>query len=109
MAWEEVEDDQCSSYFLDDGRTSSFAIGNDRFPANLLDLPTTVKSYKTYDDAVLIRTNDVGRIIMVREMVILFLKAFSTKHALKWHFYKELGFNVFNRIPPFIIAEGFSS
>lgn len=53
--------------FSEDGRTGTFAIGNDHFPASLLDLPSVVESYKTYDDSVLIKTADIGQIIMVRE------------------------------------------
>ncbi|KAL5674889.1 hypothetical protein ACJX0J_011020, partial [Zea mays] len=41
--------------------------GNESFPASLLDLPAVVESYKTYDDSVLIKTADVGQMIMVRE------------------------------------------
>ncbi|XP_077233695.1 transcription initiation factor TFIID subunit 7-like isoform X2 [Tasmannia lanceolata] len=52
---------------LKDGRSGTFFIGNDHFPASLLDLPCIVESYKTYDDSVLIKTADVGQIIMVRE------------------------------------------
>ncbi|KAG1347299.1 transcription initiation factor TFIID subunit 7 [Cocos nucifera] len=51
----------------EDGRTGTFMIGNERFPASLLDLPCMVESYKTYDDTVLIKTADIGQIIMVRE------------------------------------------
>ncbi|MQL82639.1 hypothetical protein Taro_015088 [Colocasia esculenta] len=54
-------------YHTEDGRSGTFVIGNDRFPASLLDLPCIVESYKTYDDNVLIKTADVGQIIMVRE------------------------------------------
>ncbi|GER49427.1 transcription initiation factor TFIID subunit 7 [Striga asiatica] len=50
-----------------DGRTGKFVIGNDSFSASLLDLPTVVESYKTYDDNVLIKTADIGQMIMVRE------------------------------------------
>uniref|UniRef100_A0A803PI29 TAFII55 protein conserved region domain-containing protein n=1 Tax=Cannabis sativa TaxID=3483 RepID=A0A803PI29_CANSA len=53
--------------FTDDGRTGTFVIGNENFPASLLDLPCVVESYKTYDDSVLIKTADVGQMIMVRE------------------------------------------
>ncbi|XP_076914609.1 transcription initiation factor TFIID subunit 7-like [Bidens hawaiensis] len=53
--------------FSDDGRNGTFAIGDDQFPASLLDLPGIVESYKTYDDSVLIKTADVGQMIMVRE------------------------------------------
>lgn len=51
----------------EDGRGGTFMIGNESFPASLLDLPTVVESYKTYDDSVLIKTADIGQMIMVRE------------------------------------------
>uniref|UniRef100_A0A7N0TZ92 TAFII55 protein conserved region domain-containing protein n=1 Tax=Kalanchoe fedtschenkoi TaxID=63787 RepID=A0A7N0TZ92_KALFE len=47
--------------FMEDGRTGTFTIGEDQFPASLLDLPCVVESYKTYDDNVLIKTADVGQ------------------------------------------------
>ncbi|CAH1441519.1 unnamed protein product [Lactuca virosa] len=50
-----------------DGRSGAFIIGEDHFPASLLDLPCIVESYKTYDDNVLIKTADVGQMIMVRD------------------------------------------
>ncbi|KAF0920067.1 hypothetical protein E2562_032757 [Oryza meyeriana var. granulata] len=53
--------------FSEDGRSGTFMIGNESFPASLLDLPTVVESYKTYDDSVLIKTADIGQMIMVRE------------------------------------------
>jgi transcription initiation factor TFIID subunit 7 len=50
-----------------DGRSGTFAIGDQQFPASLLDLPTVVESYKTYDDSALVKTADIGQMIMVRE------------------------------------------
>ncbi|XP_043690658.1 transcription initiation factor TFIID subunit 7 isoform X3 [Telopea speciosissima] len=61
------EDNSLDLSFSEDGRSGSFVIGNDRFPASLLDLPCVVESYKTYDDNVLIKTSDIGQIIMIRE------------------------------------------
>lgn len=49
-------------YISEDGRTGTFVIGNDRFSASLLDLPTVVESYKTYNDNVLIKTADIGQV-----------------------------------------------
>lgn len=46
----------------EDGRSGTFAIGDDHFPASLLDLPCVVESYKTYDDTVLIKTADIGQV-----------------------------------------------
>jgi TATA-binding protein-associated factor Taf7 len=37
-------------------------IGDESFPASLLDLPAVVESYKTYDDSVLIKTSDIGQV-----------------------------------------------
>ncbi|XP_048425890.1 transcription initiation factor TFIID subunit 7-like isoform X1 [Pyrus x bretschneideri] len=54
-------------YLPEDGRTGTFVIGNDRFPASLFDLPCVVESFKTYDDSVLIKTADIGQMIMVRD------------------------------------------
>ncbi|RZC88351.1 hypothetical protein C5167_016158 [Papaver somniferum] len=65
-----TSEDKASSLdisFLEDGRTGTFAIGDERFPASLLDLPGVVESYKTYDDTNLVKTADIGQIIMVRE------------------------------------------
>ncbi|XP_010552268.1 PREDICTED: transcription initiation factor TFIID subunit 7 isoform X3 [Tarenaya hassleriana] len=50
-----------------DGRTGTFVIGNEEFPASLLDLPCVVESFKTYDDCALVKTADIGQMIMVRE------------------------------------------
>ncbi|XP_073057344.1 transcription initiation factor TFIID subunit 7-like [Primulina eburnea] len=61
------EDKAMDLSFSEDGRTGKFIIGNDHFPASLLDLLTVVESYKTYDDDVLIKTADIGQMIMVRE------------------------------------------
>ncbi|KAL5731590.1 transcription initiation factor TFIID subunit 7 [Ranunculus cassubicifolius] len=61
------EDKSLDLSFTEDGRTGTFAIGNDQFHAALLDLPGIVESYKTYDDNVLVKTADIGQIIMVRE------------------------------------------
>jgi len=46
-----------------DGRLGTFTIGQDRFPASLLDLPCVLESYKTYDDNVLIKTADIGQVL----------------------------------------------
>ncbi|KAI3980902.1 hypothetical protein MKX01_025467 [Papaver californicum] len=65
-----TSEDKASSLdisFSEDGRTGTFAIGDERFPASLLDLPGIVESYKTYDDTNLVKTADIGQIIMVRE------------------------------------------
>lgn len=61
------DDNSMDLSFSEDGRTGTFVIGNNRFPVSLLDLPCIIESYKSYDDSVLIKTADVGQMIMVRE------------------------------------------
>lgn len=46
----------------EDGRSGTFVIGGDSFPTSLLDLPTVVESYKTYDDTNLVKTADIGQV-----------------------------------------------
>ncbi|KAL9407409.1 hypothetical protein Peur_004381 [Populus x canadensis] len=53
--------------FSEDGRSGTFVIGDEHFPASLLDLPCVVESYKTYDDCALVKTSDIGQMLMVRE------------------------------------------
>jgi TATA-binding protein-associated factor Taf7 len=48
---------------IEDGRNGTFNIGNESFPASLLDLPCIVESYKTYDESLLIKTADAGQVI----------------------------------------------
>ncbi|CAI5463203.1 unnamed protein product [Closterium sp. Yama58-4] len=54
-------------FFQADGRTGSFVMGGECFSASLLDLPAVVESWKTYDDNSLVKTADVGQMIVVRE------------------------------------------
>ncbi|KAF8047816.1 hypothetical protein N665_2818s0004 [Sinapis alba] len=61
---DEIPLDLC---FSEDGRSGTFVIGNQEFPASLLDLPAVVESFKTYDDSALVKTADIGQMIMVRE------------------------------------------
>ncbi|CAL9131071.1 unnamed protein product [Musa textilis] len=68
--------------FSEDGRSGTFMIGNERFPASLLDLPCMVESYKTYDDNVLIKTADVGQMIMVRDEGDAAVEGVEYKHGL---------------------------
>nr|XP_004238017.1 transcription initiation factor TFIID subunit 7 [Solanum lycopersicum]XP_019069195.1 transcription initiation factor TFIID subunit 7 [Solanum lycopersicum] len=60
-------EDKLDLSFSEDGKTGSFVIGDVHFPASLLNLPCIVESYKTYDDNVLIKSADIGQMIMVRE------------------------------------------
>ncbi len=61
----------CKHHVAEDGRGGTFVIGNDRFPASLLDLPCVVESYKTYDDSVLIKTADVGQVECTLVLLLL--------------------------------------
>ncbi|KAM0045088.1 putative TAFII55 protein region [Helianthus debilis subsp. tardiflorus] len=70
------------THWIYDGRSGTFVIGNDCFPASLLDLPTIVESYKTYDDNVLIKTADVGQMIVVGEEVDPPLDVAECRHGL---------------------------
>lgn len=38
-----------------DRRSGTFVIGNEEFPASLLDHPAVVESFKTYDDSALLK------------------------------------------------------
>ncbi|KAH7663210.1 transcription initiation factor TFIID subunit 7 protein [Dioscorea alata] len=76
------EDASLDLSFTEDGRSGTFQIGNEKFSASLLDLPTVVESYKTYDDNVLIKTADIGQIIMVREEGDPAPEGIECKHGL---------------------------
>ncbi|KAL3654759.1 transcription initiation factor TFIID subunit 7 [Castilleja foliolosa] len=95
------EDKSLDLSFSDDGRTGTFVIGNDHFSASLLDLPTVVESYKTYDDTVLIKNADIGQMIMVRDEDDSLPEAVEYRHGLtppmrdarKRRFRRELDLN----------------
>ncbi|KAK7377293.1 hypothetical protein VNO80_02715 [Phaseolus coccineus] len=53
------EDKSLDLSFNEDGRSGTFMIGNEHFPASLLDLPCVVESYKTYDDNSLTKAADI--------------------------------------------------
>ncbi|XP_057809510.1 transcription initiation factor TFIID subunit 7-like [Salvia miltiorrhiza] len=76
------EDKNLDMVFSEDGRTGTFVIGNDRFSSSLLDLPSVVESYKTYDDNVLIKTADIGQMIMVRDESDGVPEAVEYRHGL---------------------------
>jgi transcription initiation factor TFIID subunit 7 len=46
----------------EDPRRGQFTVGGRSYPVTLLDLPTVVESYKTYDDINLVKTNDIGQV-----------------------------------------------
>ena len=51
--------------FSEDGRTGELRIGADTFPAKLLDLPTKVETWKSLDDVNLVKSADIGQIVVV--------------------------------------------
>mmetsp|Transcript_5363 Transcript_5363/g.11774 ORF Transcript_5363/g.11774 Transcript_5363/m.11774 type:complete len:186 (-) Transcript_5363:24-581(-) len=62
---EEALSDKLQIRFQDDGREGVLALGDKAYPVKLLDLPTVVESYKTLDDTNLVKTGDIGQMIMV--------------------------------------------
>uniref|UniRef100_A0A0D3ERU8 TAFII55 protein conserved region domain-containing protein n=1 Tax=Oryza barthii TaxID=65489 RepID=A0A0D3ERU8_9ORYZ len=93
--------------FSEDGRSGTFMIGNESFPASLLDLPTVMESYKTYNDSVLIKTADIGQMIMVREEDDPAPEGIEYTHGLtppmrdarRRRFRREPDLNVFDAFP----------
>mmetsp|Transcript_21131 Transcript_21131/g.46357 ORF Transcript_21131/g.46357 Transcript_21131/m.46357 type:complete len:205 (-) Transcript_21131:312-926(-) len=49
-----------------DNRTGQLGIGKDRFPVYVQDLPCVVECFKTYDNANLVKSNDIGQVLVVR-------------------------------------------
>lgn len=45
--------------------TGTFKIGNQAFPLSVLNLPCVLESYKTFDDTNLVKTTDVGQMLVV--------------------------------------------
>ena len=72
-------------YLAEDRRTGTFVIGNDRFPASLLDLPCVVESYKTYDDSALVKTADVGQVLSLLLFFIL-IQLYKVASLLIWSY-----------------------
>ncbi|CAN8303224.1 unnamed protein product [Cochlearia groenlandica] len=68
--------------FSEDGRSGTFMIGNEEFPASLLDLPAVVESFKTYDDCALVKTADIAQMIMVRDPGDPAPNTFEYRHGL---------------------------
>ena len=48
-----------------DEREGTLRVGGESFPARLLDLPTKVEAWKTLDDVNLVKSADVGQIVVV--------------------------------------------
>lgn len=45
-----------------------FSVGGEAFPAHVLNLPTIVESYKTYDDIHLVKSNDIGQVTAIERI-----------------------------------------
>lgn len=52
--------------FTEPGRNGRLSVDGVSYPVTVLDLPTVVESYKTYDDINLVKTADVGQILLVQ-------------------------------------------
>lgn len=48
-----------------DEREGTLRVGGETFPARLLDLPTKVEAWKTLDDVNLVKSADVGQIVLI--------------------------------------------
>lgn len=62
---EESLKDIISLSFPESARQGVITIDGEPHRVDLLDLPTVVESYKTYDDTNLVKTGDIGQILMV--------------------------------------------
>mmetsp|Transcript_13436 Transcript_13436/g.48883 ORF Transcript_13436/g.48883 Transcript_13436/m.48883 type:complete len:176 (-) Transcript_13436:139-666(-) len=49
------------------GHSGVFRINKKEYPVHLLDLPTHVESFKTYDDRHLVKTADVSQMLLVQD------------------------------------------
>jgi len=50
------------SFPSENGREGELQIGSQAHKVHVLDLPTVVESYKTYDDENLVKTGDIGQV-----------------------------------------------
>lgn len=50
---------------FEDNRKGTFTMGGESFSVQVKDLPTLVESYKTYDDIHIVKSNDVGQMLLV--------------------------------------------
>lgn len=55
-------------YLTDSGRVGRLFVEGKAYQVNVLDLPTLVESYKTYDDINLVKTGDIGQVRFERCM-----------------------------------------
>mmetsp|Transcript_49359 Transcript_49359/g.91899 ORF Transcript_49359/g.91899 Transcript_49359/m.91899 type:complete len:235 (-) Transcript_49359:12-716(-) len=63
------EDSHMELRFTDenqDDRNGMFVLGEDAFPVSVRDLPCMVESFKTYDGSTIIKSNDVGQLVIAR-------------------------------------------
>uniref|UniRef100_A0A7S0S221 TAFII55 protein conserved region domain-containing protein n=1 Tax=Chlamydomonas leiostraca TaxID=1034604 RepID=A0A7S0S221_9CHLO len=51
--------------FPENGRQGHLQVEGKEYNVNVLDLPTLVESYKTYDDTNLVKTGDIGQMLVV--------------------------------------------
>lgn len=51
--------------FQDNNQDGTLTVEGKAYPVKLLNIPTLVEAYKTYDDVNLVKINDVGQILLV--------------------------------------------
>lgn len=51
---------------FEDATDGHLLLGGVKYPAAVLSTPTVVEAYKTYDDTNLVKTGDIGQIVVVR-------------------------------------------
>ncbi|GJY42072.1 transcription initiation factor TFIID subunit 7 [Tanacetum coccineum] len=79
---ESADEESLDLSISEDGRSGKFGIGDEQFSASLFDLPTILESYKTYDDSVLIKTTDVGQMILVSEEAVPVPNSGEYRHGI---------------------------
>ncbi|GJX52327.1 ribonuclease H-like domain-containing protein [Tanacetum coccineum] len=79
---ESADEESLDLSISEDGRSGKFVIGDEQFSASLFDLPTILESYKTYDDSVLIKTTDVGQMILVSEEAVPVPNSGEYRHGI---------------------------
>ena len=57
--------ERCFPLLCPEERKGELRVGSESFPARLLDLPTVTESWKTYDGANLVKSADIGQIVVI--------------------------------------------
>lgn len=91
----------------DNGREGHLTFDGVAYPVSVLDLPTVVESYKTYDDVNLVKTADVGRILLVRQPGSQPPQTHESPHGLTppMQFAKQRHFFPHGEVDPELVAK----